>query len=88
MMPQEPQEVNGSVDWECGIEEVLCDLAPMIVKLRADVTVLRQGSAAMFHALQQIKFFAQNNGSIQFEKVLEIMKKNGLLDAPHSTGRC
>lgn len=67
------------------LPDELSDLLPVMAKLTTDIGLLRQGTKAMTGSLRQIAFFALNNGSIDHGKIVEIMKKNGVMDLACST---
>lgn len=70
-------KTNTKLD-EKDIDELMGDLAPLISKMKSDVAFLRTSAEAMYHSLHQIKLVAWNNGSIRYDMVMEIMKRNDL----------
>jgi hypothetical protein len=55
-------------------------LSPEMRNIAQDVDFLRESSAALSRSLQQILFIGRNTGAVSYEKILEIAKRNGVLD--------
>ena len=61
-------------------QDSLTSLGPTVNQLNDNAAVLLEGTKALCGSLRQIVMISRNNGSIQHDKVIEILSKNGVLD--------
>lgn len=71
-------ETEHTPEAELTADEVLAMLGPHVSKLNSDLAILQRGSKAICASLRQIVFLSRNNGSVQHEKIVEILKRNGV----------
>ena len=73
-------KVSAEIDELGAAKDALISLASNLSKLNAANAVAHKTTKAMSRSLQQIVFVSRNNGSIQHEKIMDIVRKSGFFD--------
>jgi hypothetical protein len=61
------------------VDDVMTVLAPRLDELTNNVAFLEDSCRAYSRSVQQVVFVAQYSGTISYDKIMEILEKNGAL---------
>ena len=89
MSDSSQNSTTGSAVVETGVNaDDLTQLMSAVRKLNAEAVLLRNGSKALYDSVRQIVFVARDNGSVQYEMIVDILKKNGALSINNLYKNC